>query len=63
MAARWSTGAGDDGALVVPEVTAHRMAIPGSVLAALIALASVGAAGMLGTHLYTFFWDTIGTSI
>ena len=32
-------------------------------LAALIALASVGAAGMLGTHLYTFFWDTIGTSI
>jgi len=32
-------------------------------LAALIALASIGAAGMLGQHLYTFFWDTIGASI
>ncbi len=32
-------------------------------LAALIALATVGAAGMLGNHLYTFFWQNIGPSI
>jgi len=33
------------------------------VLASLIALAAVGAAGLLGNHLYNFFWRNIGISI
>ena len=33
------------------------------VLVSLIALAAVGAAGLLGNHLYTFFWHNIGLSI
>jgi Flp pilus assembly pilin Flp len=32
-------------------------------LAALIALASVGVVGVLGNRLYTFFWQNIGLSI
>jgi Flp pilus assembly pilin Flp len=34
-----------------------------AVLASLIALACIGVAGMLGNHLYTFFWQNIGPSI
>jgi Flp pilus assembly pilin Flp len=34
-----------------------------AVLASLIALAAVGAAGLVGNHLYTFFWHNIGVSI
>ncbi len=33
------------------------------VLASLIALVAVGAAGVLGNTLYTFFWQNIGPSI
>lgn len=32
-------------------------------LASLIAVAAVAAVTMLGDHIYTFFWSTIGTSI
>ena len=34
-----------------------------AMLAALIGLATVSAAGMLGTHLYNFFWQNIGPRI
>ena len=34
-----------------------------ALLASLIALACIGVAGMLGNHIYTFFWQNIGLSI
>jgi Flp pilus assembly pilin Flp len=34
-----------------------------ALLAALIAIAAVGAVTVLGNHINTFFWQTIGPSI